>query len=180
MRLARGRPTLEENSASVADLTIMGAVRLLAKDVERPDPAVDVWAWAQVQVDEPFTDWDFENLDWLQKKFAGCSGIPHMVAFALGARRDYDLPMLSICSDDELDEAMMTILPYAKGDSGFEVAVSDVLGAAVTIKLVAQRTLGGVLIEWESRKKISAERLEAKSREAWDQLRTVLDTLEAA
>src|SRR5262249_19581669 len=51
------------------------------------NPTDDIWAWAEAQVGEPFTDWDFDHPDseWLRTKFAACAGLPPAVCFALSA-----------------------------------------------------------------------------------------------
>jgi Protein of unknown function (DUF3102) len=177
MQLARKRAELvEAENGNVANLSVRGALALIAPAIGRPDPAVDPWAWAEVQVEEPFTDWDFQNVDWMQTKFLRCAGVPHSVAFACRVMKEYKLPILEACSAEELVEAMRLIAPYAKSEAGFELdSVKSPIDAWAAITVVAQSTYVVLYDELKGRQKRSEESQQKRAKKVLQSLSEACD-----
>jgi Holliday junction resolvase RusA-like endonuclease len=164
MRLAQRRPELEaSNPQGLADLTLEGASRLLSKpaenDAAEQDTERDIFA-------EPFTDFDFEDHPqfpfWLQYKLARAVGLPKHVQVALSAMDDYDLPVLSMCTTEDIAEAMKLIAPYIKEEKFVAISTVSIspLIAFVDLKIASQRIFVALWHEVvEERKKFTAEQL---------------------
>jgi hypothetical protein len=109
IRTARARPQIETHIRNVADLSLRGAMAVIAP----PMPDIDIEEWAAQQLEEPFTDWDVNNHGWMQTKLAHCVGLPVNVQWALDLARDYGLPALAGCSAEDILEALSLIAPCA-------------------------------------------------------------------
>jgi hypothetical protein len=136
MRMARNREAIEAKSATVADLSLRGAMAVIAP----PKPDTDSEEWFEQQLEEPFTDWDFEpgRFGWLQTKIVHCAGLPHAVQFALEAMNDYvGVHALAMCTNEEMFEALERMIPHVTDKTRLSVCkvqVSDAYKAASTHK----------------------------------------------
>lgn len=184
MRVARERAVIEAQNGNAANLSLRDAIALIAPAVERPDPAVDPLAWAEMQIEQPFTDWDFAeptDWNWLQTKFTYCAGLPHAVRFALGTTRGYGLSTMAMCSGDEIMEALLMVTPYAKQKVGFNLDISTAaLNAHCCITVLAQMTYVILFDEIKYREKRSDDRLDKKADENSTKLREAIEAKRVA
>lgn len=173
MRLAKRR---DEIGKDVADLTVTDALTLLAPPriemPERwdgtPEGLDEIGAWVVQQLEEPFTDWDFEaGHTWLFTKIMHVAKVPDLVSLGLSERlaSDYDDSLMALCSYDDLVEAIKIMLPWTKhqdGASNVKMECTSPLAAAVKIKYSASALLGGMLREFELRGKTTDAKYAAR------------------
>jgi hypothetical protein len=157
MRMAKARSKIEGvNPQHVADLSLRGAMAVIAP----PTPDIDIWEWAAQQLEKPFTDWDVNNHRWMQTKLAHCVGLPINLQRALGLARDYGLPVLAVCSAEEIMEALSLIAPYARREGKSKLEMSDDhLGGRISILMAGQALVVALFGEIEAREKLSDDRL---------------------
>ena len=177
MRMARNRAAIEANTQHVADLSLRGAMAVIAP----PKPDNDIEEWAAQQLEEPFTDWDADrNWGWMQTKLAHCAGLPVNVQWGLSLMREYHLPALAMCSADEIKEALVLIAPYAKCQGKYKLDVSDSLSGNITVVVAGQAIVVALFDEIEARQKFKSEdRLSKRANEVIKSLALAIDTKKA-
>jgi hypothetical protein len=171
MRLARHAPELEAKSASVADLTVTGAIELLAPPPSEPD--WDDWdstrEWVDRQLDGPFNDRDFPegdvSYDWVETKLRHQAGLPWTVdwCFSVADSTKDGRPAMRLCPWDDLLAAYGALVPFVTGDRALKFDFASIRSMQNAIGLVeceAMWMLGGILNEIEYRQKIDDERYE--------------------
>lgn len=184
MQVARGRSILESKSADFADLTLDGAIKLLA--IQKTPAAVeaagdDPWAIAEAMLDGPFTPSDFEDGGaWLHVKLTHQADLPATVGFCLGVERDYEVPALRLCDTSELVEATKKLAPLAngKGNVAFdteEFSVSDLHHCTAELNLRAQLLIGACLTELERWARTTPERRAAEWSETHTEMMAAID-----
>jgi hypothetical protein len=173
MRMAKSRARIEANPQHVADLSLRGAMAVIAPP--KPDNDGDIDEWAAQQPEEPFTDWDVENHGWMQTKLAHTAGLPVNVQWALGLARDYDLPALAVCSAEEITEASLLIAPYARWQGKSKLEVSDQLGGSISILMAGQALVIALFDEIKAREKLSDDRLAERAAEVIEALSVAKD-----
>ena len=194
MRLAQNRNSLEGESATVAGLTVRAAEGLLAEAARaKPVPPAtpfdlddsNWWRFAGALLDAPFCAADFEpgdsQIGWLTTKMSHQISLPSMVGFCVGLHSDYGVPALKFCDMEELAEALKILAPLAKGETKFDFAmeefsVDDLLRAALTLKLMAQRLAGGVLGEIKDRQEVEPEQFERQREKTLTKLQRRIET----
>jgi len=133
--------------------------------------------WAEQQLNGPFDDWDFSvSSDWRQTKLAELAGIPDEAAICLSMARDHGDFVMAICPDDELNEALTTIAPYARAERRPPVALTttDCLLAWVELEITAISILVMLWGEMERRWRQSDEERTKAARRAVDRLLATL------
>jgi hypothetical protein len=181
MRMARNREAIEAKSATVADLSLRGAMAVIAP----PKPDTDSEEWFEQQLEEPFTDWDFEpgRFGWLQTKIVHCAGLPHAVQFALEAMNDYvGVHALAMCTNEEMFEALERMIPHVTDKTRLSVCkvqVSDAYKAASTHRILSQAIYVVLRDEFTSRQKLSGDHLEKRAKETSDALLAAIRAKEA-
>jgi Protein of unknown function (DUF3102) len=169
MRLARriGK------SAKLADLTVSQALDLIAepRPVEPPSPVADfdeVWEWAEAQIQAPFTDWDFEIdrndhlwLQWLSAKILTVAEVPAAAAICLQMADEYGHDTVALAPFDEAVEAVRLLALFAKGERAFPLSLvrSDPLMAGVTLKMITQRLIGGIICRFDRYRNANVEKI---------------------
>lgn len=174
MQLARNRPELEAKSATVANMTLQGAVRLLEPPQRYDLPKFedfkddeDLWEWAAQQIEEPFTDFDFEPvpeiLHWLRTKIVNVAKLPAAAGFYLDAD-EYGVSAMAAISWDDLWEAITRLAPYVREKDAaiLRVESSNPAAAATIIKLEAMWLLGKLLNEANKRRHVPEQELEQR------------------
>ena len=178
MRLARH----EDEIGNVADLTVRGALELLAPPRRASSfPHWKDWAesfnnieeWAEATTREPFTDYDFDPKrdDWLNEtlwKLATVVGAPAEAIMLLQLGDDYKLPAQHALSADHIHEVTMAIASYAKGEKAVDIDARNPLDAAITLKILAQCLVGLMFSEIEAREGLSPEEVEERAQRAWN------------
>lgn len=180
MRMARNREAIEAKSASVADLSLRGAMAVIAP----PKPDVDSEEWFEQQLEEPFTDWDFEpgRFGWLQTKIVHCAGLPHAVQFALNAMNEYHVHALAMCTNEEMSEALELMIPLALNGASSSVCkfdVSNPLRAYTTHKMFSMAIYVVLRDEFTDRQKLSDDHLEKRAKETSKALLAAIRAKEA-
>jgi hypothetical protein len=177
MRLAKHEPELAANPQRVADLTVRGAVELLAPPRRASDfPHWKDWAesfddldeWAEATTREPFTDYDFdqERPDWLNQslwKLAGIAGAPAEAVMLLQLGDEHDLPTRNALHPSHIHDLTAAIAPYAKGEKAVEIDAKNPIDVAITIKLAAQCLVGLMFREIEEREGLSPEEVDDRA-----------------
>jgi Protein of unknown function (DUF3102) len=191
MLFARHAPELEAKSATVADLTMSGALELLAPPAAGP-PDLYYWdsisEWAQRHLDAPFNTFDFPdddlNLDWIQTKLRHQIGLPWAVdwCFSVSDATEDGRPPLRVCPWDDLVRAAKALAPLVSDHTEpkqalkFDFADMRSMQAAIAVvHLDAMWMLGGVLKEMEYRDTISDERYEREWEETHSAVMAQLD-----
>jgi hypothetical protein len=165
MRIARSLP--EGDPQRVAHLSLRSALHQLAQPQPAPDPETDLWSWAEAQLDGPFSSWDFaeNNVMWLTTKLLHHLKAPAAVSVLLTMDRSRRLPTLRLAPGDELVEAIMLLLPLAKGTAAqpafdaMGMTWGAQLSALIQLKLVAERAIGALLTETDYRQNTTDEQL---------------------
>jgi hypothetical protein len=193
MRLARHAPELEAKAQPVADLTVRGALELLAPPPSA-EPDWDDWdsisEWADRQLDGPFTPFDFpaddddrrfrERYDWLETKLRHQVGLPWTVdwCFSITDATEDGRPALRLCPYDDLFEAAKALAPIANGTRALKFDFPDMAamrGAIVVVELETLWMLGGLLNEMKYREHLSDERYEREWAEIYARVMARLD-----
>jgi DUF3102 family protein len=177
MQLAGNRQALEAKSATVANLTMQGALQLLEPPPNEPPPEgfkddEEMWEWAGHQIECPFSDWDFNFFDftgdgylrhsdsWIRTKLLHKLGVPAIAEFCIEVTDDHDLrDALAMCPMEEIDAAARCLVPVAKGKERLALDVSHPMAAGIILKMMSQRLIGMLLREIESREGLSDEQL---------------------
>jgi hypothetical protein len=192
MQLARNRQGLEAKSATVANLTMQGALQLLEPPRNEPPPEgfkddEEMWEWAGHQVECPFSDWDFNFFDftgggyghsdsWLTTKLLHKLGVPAIADFCMKVTDDHDLPdALAMCPMEEIDAATRCLVPVAKGKERLALDVSHPMAAGIILKMMSQRLIGMLFREIESREGLSDEQLIDRADKTHAQLMVKID-----
>jgi hypothetical protein len=178
MRMARNREAIEANAQHVADLSLRGAMAVIAPP--KPDDS-DRYEWAAQQLEEPFTDWDAgdDNYGWMQTKLAHCAGLPVNVQWALSLAREFGLPALAVCSATEIMNALVLIAPYAKWEGKYKMGVSEALSGSISVLMAAQAIVVALFGEVEACEKLSAARLAKRASKVIEALSLVIDAKKA-
>jgi hypothetical protein len=167
MRLARHAPEIR----NVADLTVRGAIELLAPPPSDPD--WDDWdstrEWVDRQLDGPFNDWDFPesdvSYDWVATKLRHQVGLPWTVdwCFSVADATENGRPAMRLCPWDDLLAAYSALVPLVSGDRALKfdfASIRSMQNAIGVVECEAMWMLGGILNEIEYRQKIDDERYE--------------------
>jgi hypothetical protein len=197
MRLAQRRPELEAKSASLADLTLEGATRLLAKPGELQPEANEFepgsWEWAEVQMNCPFSEWDFSvgGKKWLRTKLMHLANVPTLAAMSIEFADEYDLPVIRVCDSGDILQALTLLAPIAKGHYALPLhsTLQYPKGAIVELELRAQRVFVVFFDEVKRRATLAQDqwqherdeilrsltaKIEATEAE-WDEIRSITD-----
>jgi hypothetical protein len=176
MRTARHREAIEQEageikSAGLADLTLEGAAKLLAKSTA-PEPGS--WEWAEAQANGPICDWDFEaDLVWLETKLLHKMEVPGEAAMCFSLQRDYGLPALRLCSAGAIMETLKVIAPFVKWERSLDFAATtsvDAIERGVDVKIRLQMLFVAFFTEVEQREKLTEEKY-------WQQCSEISKTL---
>lgn len=161
-------------SDKLADLT--GDVLDALTPPPRPPDQAESWeemaAWAQQQLDGPFTDQDtdFDSLDYFSTKLMHQAGVPAITSIMLSFVSEMDdRSILRLCPYDELIEACKALAPVFTGKSALKIDCANMVGmqrGIVFVKMEAGRMCGALLIEIEHRCHIDDETYEAEWEEA--------------
>jgi hypothetical protein len=194
MRLARHAPELESKSATVADLTVRGALELLAPPKRASDfPHWRDWAesfddlneWAKATSREPFTDYDAdqERADWLNQsmwKLATVAGAPAEAIMLLQLGDEHDLPTVHALHPGHINELTAAIAPYAKGEKAVEIDAKNLIDVALSIKVTAQCFVGLMFREFEERQGLSPEEVDDRAQRLMAELTASIDAAREA
>ena len=194
MRLARHEPELKANPQGVADLTVSGAVELLAPPKRASDfPHWRDWAesfddlneWAKATSREPFTDYDAdqERADWLNQsmwKLATVAGAPAEAIMLLQLGDEHDLPTVHALHPSHINELTAAIAPYAKGEKAVEIDAKNPIDVALSIKVTAQCFVGLMFREFEERQGLSPEEVDDRAQRLMAELTASIDAAREA
>jgi hypothetical protein len=131
-------------------------------------------SWIHRLLDGPFTEED-SSLDLVEIKVLRQAQVPDLVSIMLSAIEQHDrrLPLLRLCSFDDLERAAIALAPVASGKSAFEVRADTLNGLQnITGEIIieAMCLLGTVLNEIEHRRKRGYT--EDKYQHEWEETHT--------
>jgi hypothetical protein len=87
-----------------------------------------------------------------------------------------DLSVLRLCDADELGDAVSALVPYAKGERCMPTTEAcGAIDAAITVRMTAQRLLGGAITGLEYRQRISEARYDREYEKVYQQWIARLD-----
>jgi hypothetical protein len=141
-------PYAADQIGHLADLTI-----------SQPPPLTEesTWdeisAWTQWHLDAPFTEADCQG-DFVISKLLHQAGVPTIPEALLSSEKDCGLPLLRLCSFDDLNETAKALAAAINGDRVPKVTASSMIklqGVVAAINLWLMWLLGGVLNEIDHR-----------------------------